>query len=215
MPYVSDTELLLEYDDEAWTRDDELAERGPRFLRSRPTGIRPPPISQARPVGGLTGGNVTTPGGGRAQVRFDKPLATKESVDELAKELKRDIAVQAEVVKKLDQTVEKNTAILDKKVESVEAALKRGLANAQQAGLLPMLLSKPPDFESVTWGPGAATTTFAPGGISPVQTAKPKKDDNLGLLLLMMMGGFGGSGSSGDSSNMLLMALALGGGFGR
>src|SRR6266566_3551123 len=214
MPYVrDDTEFLREADDEAW-RDDGEAVPGPVYQRQF-GGFAAPFVSPARPISGLAGGTVNTPAG-QAQVRFDKPLATKESVDELAKELKKELATQAAAIKKVDQTVDKNTAILDKKVATVQSTVKKGLESVQQMSILPMLLSKPPQVTSLTWDGAALAGDFAGG-----KTAKVNKDattyasdNNLGLLLVLMMSGGlgGGSGeSSGDSSNMMLLALALSG----
>jgi hypothetical protein len=214
MPYLSDTDFLREVDDEAWARGDEPSEAipGPIYQRQYAGGggIRTP-IAPARPVTGLAGGVVNTPAG-QAQVRFEKPLATKESVDELAKELKKELALQAEAIKKVDQTLDKNTAVLDKKIAAVNSATKKGLENAQQMSILPLLLSKPPQIASVQWSATEGANAFAASGTATVANTTYASDNNLMLpLVLMMSGGFGG-GSSGDSSNMLLLALVLSGG---
>jgi len=211
MPYVSDTEFLREADDEAWRGDDE-AVPGPIYQRQF-GGFAAPFVSPPRPISGLAGGTVNTPAG-QAQVRFDKPLATKESVDELAKELKKELASQAAAIKKIDQTVDKNTAILDKKVATVQSTVKKGLDNVQQMSILPMLLSKPPQITSLRWDAAQGANAFGASGTAAVASGGTTyaSDSNLGLMLILMMsGGFGGGSgeSSGDSSNMLLLALAL------
>jgi hypothetical protein len=217
MPYPEDYDeafddeqlatLTESYGDEGWEPARSGEAIGPRYRRhyagaaARPV-PRPTP---ARPVGGAAGATIRGPGGASTQVRFEKPLATKESVDELAKELKRELAATAEAIKRVDQTLDKNTSILDKKVAALEAASKQGQQGAQMGMLLPLLLSKPPELDKVKF-----KTTPEGGTETTVESTTYKKDDNTGMLiaLMAMTGGLGGGG--GDSSNMLLMALAFG-----
>jgi hypothetical protein len=158
-------------------------------------------------VSGLGGATLNTPAG-RAQMRFEKPLATKESVDAAVRELKNELAAVASTVRKVDETVDKNTAILDKKVLALESIQRRGQQGSQMGMLLPLLLSKPPDID---------TLTVKPAGSAPEQTltvtkTQYKAGDNLGLLIaiMSMSGGLGG-GNGNDSMNMLLPLLLIGG----
>src|ERR671913_573154 len=72
----------------------------------------PPRVAPPRPVGGVGGASIRTPAG-QAQVRFERPLVTKESVDELTMELKRELAATAAAVKRVDEIIDKNTSVLD------------------------------------------------------------------------------------------------------
>jgi hypothetical protein len=148
-------------------------------------------------------------------MRFEKPVATKESVDASIRELKRELTAVAATVKKVDETVDKNTAILDKKVAALEAIVNRGQQGSQMGMLLPLLLSKPPDLASFKAKEVAGTD----GSTFTVSETKYKEGDNLGLLIavMAMSGGFGGSAGSGgsnDSMNMLLPILLVSGGLG-
>lgn len=207
--------LLLESDDTGtWGPSPSEEAIGPRyrpnFARSGPTRVpRPTP---PRPVGGLGGATLNTPAG-RAQMRFEKPLATKESVDASIKEIKRDMLALAETVKKVDQTVDKNTAILDKKLLALEAIQKKASQGGQMGMLLPLLLNKPPEIDTLK----AKATPTGPVVTLSVSETKYKSTDNLGLLIaiMAMSGGMGGGGDGGgDSMNMMLVALALSGSLG-
>lgn len=204
---------MLESEGEDWEEwdDEELPEslaerrwrRWPRYRRRprRRYYWRPRPY---RPVRGARGAVIRTPAG-TARVRFPRPVATKESVDARLKELKKEISRNTVGIKKLDRTLDKNTSILDKKINTVKADLKKGMQQMQQMMLLPMLLAKPPELKSITIqkdGDDGTPTKYS------VIAQKYKKSDTLTLLLplLMMSGGFG---AGADSSNMMVMALLL------
>jgi hypothetical protein len=142
-------------------------------------------------------------------VRFEKPLATKDSVDASLKEIKREMLALAETVKRVDQTVDRNTAILDKKALALEAIVKKSQQGSQMSMLLPLLLNKPADIESLTFK--TAPTAETPAAVT---TTKYKAGDNLGLLIAMMAMGGGMGGSEGGDSSMMFMALALSGALG-
>lgn len=219
MPYLesSDIEALDDesYGDEGWDKE-SFDEAAPRYRRAYPGrgggGVAVPRINPARPVAGLSGVSLNTPAG-RADVRFQKPVATKESVDALARELKAEIKAQSEAIKKIDQTIDKNTSILDQKIVSVTGTVKKGQDSSMMSMMLPMLLTKPPTIESLTLqGPpvvdaAAQTITF------PVKASKVTQD-NSSMLMIALLAGGGLGGGSGDSSNMLMLALMMGGGFG-
>ena len=204
MPYLEEDDLEVFEDDEALLEAEDDTEkweetfgeaRYPRYRRGRATRL------PSRRVGGLKGGSINTPAG-RAQFKFEKPVATRESVDNLAKELRT-------AIKKVDETLDKNTSMLDKKVNAIDATLKKGQQQTQQMSMmsiLPLLLTKPPQIESITPVPATGATPTP----MPIQTTTYKKDDSFFLifaLMAMMPGGLGGG--TGDSSNMMNMMLPL------
>jgi hypothetical protein len=203
---------ILESDDNgSWESFGSGEAVGPRYRRNvgRNGSAAVPRPQPARQVGGLGGASLNTPAG-RAQMKFEKPVATKESVDAAIRELKGELTAVAAAVKKVDETVDKNTAILDKKVAAIEAIQKRGQQSSQMGMLLPLLLNKPADLASLTLKPTTGTTpveqTFT------VSKTEYKEGDNMGLLIAMMAmsGGLGG-GNGGDSMSMLLPLLLIGG----
>jgi len=203
---------LLESDGGSWSAGGNGEAVGPRYQRNagRNRGTSIPRPQPARPVGGLGGATLNTPAG-RAEMKFEKPVATKESVDAAVRELKAELAAIAATVKKVDDTVDKNTAILDKKVAALEGIQKKAQQGSQMGMLLPMLLSKPPELESLTVK-GDATGANAADKVLAVTATKYKAGDNLGLLIaIMSMSGGGLGGGSNDSMNMLLPLLLVGG----
>lgn len=210
--------LLTESDTYSWQSNGSGESVGPRYRpnysRTGPTRVpRPAP---AQPVGGLGGATLETPAG-RAQMQFAKPVATKESVDASVRDIKRDLLALAETVKKVDTTVDKNTAILDKKVLTLEAALRKSQQSAQMGLLLPLLLNKPADLASLKLTETGLATPATPRTFTVDETKYKAADNNIGLLIAIMAmsgGGLGGGGGDGDSSNMLFLALALSGGLG-
>lgn len=205
---------LLESDDvTTWEPAANGEAIGPRYRRNTGRGgpTRVPRPTPARPVGGLGGATLNTPAG-RAQMRFEKPVATKESVDASIKELKQELAAVAATLKKVDETVDRNTAILDKKVVALETIVKKGQQGSQMGMLLPLLLSKPPELQSLRAKIGTSTEEQA----VTVTDTQYKAGDNLGLLIaiMAMSGGLGGGGGGNDSMNMLLPLLLVSGGLG-
>jgi hypothetical protein len=206
---------LLESDDDpvTWEPSTSGEAVGPRYRRNtgRSGPVRVPRPTAPRPVGGIGGATINTPAG-RAQMRFEKPVATKESVDASIRQLKLELAAVAATVKKVDETVDKNTAILDKKVIALESIVQKGQQGSQMGMLLPLLLSKPPEIESITQQKTGTTDT--PEKFTVTET-KYKPGDNLGLLIavMAMSGGLGGGGSN-DSMNMLIPLLLVSGGLG-
>jgi hypothetical protein len=203
---------LLESDDGSTWDPATIGEAtlGPRYRRNVSRGPTPVPRVRRREVAGVGGVSVRTPAG-QAQMKFEKPVATKESVDAAVRELKTEIAAVAASVKKVDETVDKNTAILDKKVLALEAIVKKGQQGSQMGFLLPLLLSKPPQINTLKVKlPNQSTETTV-----TVTDTKYREGDNLGLLIAMMAmsGGLGGGGGN-DSMNMLLPLLVLSGGLG-
>jgi hypothetical protein len=237
MPYVQDEESmydtgdeelfegLLDDDEEKWEEPEGITEAVfPRYRR----GAVPLPIKRQpfRPIRGATGASIQTPAG-RAQVQFPKPVATQEAVNAVARELKAEIASLAASIKKVNQTLDQNTAIVDKKINAVSANLKRSGQTNPMMMMLPLLLNKPPTLTKLTVEAldpvtGVITTT-QPDFTKPVDfkvtsQAVTQDDTTMPLLLMMMMmgGGMGGYGG-GDSSNMMMMmmVLVLSGGFGK
>ncbi len=240
MPYVRSEEAMfgsgdeelfesfLEEDEESW---DEPTEARYTYQRgAAPTGVRMP--QPYRPAPGASGARIQTPAGA-AQVQFPKPVATQEAVDTLARQLKGEIANLAASIKKVNQTLDKNTAIVDKKISAVSTNLKKSGEMNPMMMMLPLLLNKPPTLTKLTVealdpATGAIFKTgTAPDFTKPVDfkvdsQAVTKDDSTTTLLLIMMMmgGGMGGYGATGggDSSNMMMMmmmVLLLSGGFGK
>ncbi|NUO07655.1 MAG: hypothetical protein HUU08_03090 [Candidatus Brocadia sp.] len=203
MPYLEEDDLEVFEDDEALLEAEDDTEkweetfgeaRYPKYRRGRATRL------SSRKVGGLKGGTISTPAG-RAGFKFEKPVATRESVDNLAKELRT-------AIKKVDETLDKNTSMLDKKVNAIDATLKKGQQQTQQMSMmsiLPLLLTKPPQLESITPAKDSSFTPEKPFAA----TATFKKEDSFFLIfaLMAMTGGLGGG--TGDSSNMMNMMLPL------
>ena len=223
MPYVRDEEAMFDtgdeelfeglYDDEEKWEEEWATEVAPRYRRGA-TRLPLPPRRPFRPIGGATGASIQTPAG-RAQVQFPKPVATQEAVNNLARELKAEIAGLSASIKKVNQTLDSNTAIVDKKVNAVSAGLKKSQEQSQMMMILPMLLSQAPTLTKLS-----LQATGAPAGTKPVDydvKGHEVKKDNTALLLPMMMmmgGGMGGGGDSSSMMSMMFMMLALSGGLG-
>lgn len=213
-----------EWEDEAWDDEafdaDALAERRSRrssgrrgrypryrrkYLGSSRTVSRPRPY---RPVRATRGGYIRTPGGRQASVRFPKPVATQSSVNARIKELKSEIGKNALAISKVDKSQDKNTAVIDKKIEAINRDVRSRIGKVQQSALLPLLLQTQPELESIELqleGDGDKKTF-------KVLDSTFKKQDNL-LLPILLLGGLGGDESSGMGSNLLTL-LALTGGLG-
>jgi hypothetical protein len=208
----SDYEAIFESDDYEglsfglsegkWEESDEESAIGPKYQKGpTPLPFRRRPF---RPIGGVAGASLQTPAG-KAQVQFGKPMATQEAVNNLARELKSEISSLAASVKKVNETVDKNTAVLDKKINKIESGMNKSGQQTQMMGMLPLLSQA--KIEKVTMKPiGGTETTYE------VSDTK-YKSDMLPLLMVMMMGGgFGGSGSDQDNMSMMMLAIALSGG---
>lgn len=193
-----DDESLLEAEDDTEKWEETFGEaRYPRYRRGRATRL------PQRRVGGLKGGSINTPAG-RAQFKFEKPVATRESVDNLAKELRA-------AIKKVDETLDKNTSMLDKKVNAIDATLKKGQQQTQQMSMmsiLPLLLTKPPQIEKIKLGEIPKEGLVKDADV-PIQTTTYKKDDSFFLIFALMAMMPGGLGGTGDSSNMMPLVLAM------
>lgn len=193
-----DDESLLEAEDDTEKWEETFGEaRYPRYRRGRATRL------PQRRVGGLKGGSINTPAG-RAQFKFEKPVATRESVDNLAKELRA-------AIKKVDETLDKNTSMLDKKVNAIDATLKKGHQQTQQMSMmsiLPLLLTKPPQIEKIKLGEIPKEGLVKDADV-PIQTTTYKKDDSFFLIFALMAMMPGGLGGTGDSSNMMPLVLAM------
>lgn len=226
MPYVRDEEAMYDtgdeelmeglYDDEEKWEEEWATEAAPRYRRGA-VSLPLPPRRPFRPIGGATGASIQTPAG-RAQVQFPKPVATQEGVNDLARGLKAEIVTLSAAIKKVNQTLDSNTAIVDKKVNTLTANWKKSQEMSQMMAILPLLLTKAPELTTITLQKQVSIGTPAPPEKHTVIAQEFKKDDNTALLLLpmMMMGGMG-MGGGGDSSNMMMMmmmVLVLSGGLG-
>lgn len=99
------------------------------------------------------------------------------------------------------------------RIDKMDKDFKNFQQQSQMSMLMPMLMSKTPEVESITINPGGTATAAMQNTsyTSPQVTFKKQDDALLFMLPMMMSGGFGGSGSSGDQNAMLpmLMMLAL------
>lgn len=218
-----DDELIeiIESDDETEGWEKEAfgeARRQPKYKKKytgRGGGLFGRRGPSGRPVKGLRGGTISTPAG-KAEVQFAKPLATKESVDNLAKELRKSISINSEAIKKVDKTIDTNTSTLDKKITAIDTTLKKGQQSSQMMSIMPLLLTKPPQIETIT--PVIPPPAGSPPGTQPtvgpavtIQSTTYKKDDSFFLIfaLMSMSGGLGGGGSDSNSMMPLVLAMAL------
>lgn len=214
MPYVRDEEAMFDTGDEELFEgllgdDEEKWEEEAVFPRYRRGAVKLPLQRRPfRPISGATGANIQTPAG-RAQIQFPKPVATQEAVNALARELKGEIASLAASITKVNQTLDSNTAIVDKKISAVSTSLTKGQDQNQMMMLLPLLLSQPPKLTKIT-----LLATDAPEGTKAVsydvKEQEAKKDNSTLLLVLMMtMMGKGGGGGGSDPNMMMMLPLLL------
>ena len=186
-----------------------------RYNRSRgrvrtPRRTPQPRFSRTRQI---RGGVVRGPAGKSQAVQFRKPVASAGSLDTFKKEVRKAIAVAQDDYRKrftaIDKRLDTNTATLDKKINVVDGRvtnahkeLKKFQDHSQMSGLLPLLLTKPPEVETIT-------LAGAPAANTPIKAeVKYKKSDDLLLPLLLMSGGLGGGQSSGGMNPAILL-LAL------
>ena len=166
-------------------------------------GGTPAPPAPQLPKPGVGGVTVNTPGGA-AKVSFERPVATKESVDALEQLVNQN----TRMIARLGQEIEKNTAILDKKVTTLAAAANAAAQQNQMSMMLPMLIGQP-KLKSLEF----AAVPAANAAVN-VKNAEYEEDNNL-FLLMALSGGGGLFGGSGNGSNSMLMALALSGALGK
>ncbi len=212
---------------EAWEEPEaeSLAERRRRYRLRRRFPVYRRPRYRARykrprryrGVRGIRRGIVRTPAG-TARVQLPKSVPTRASVDNRFKEVKRETARAIKAVARVDRALEKNTSIVDKKVNAVSADLRRSTKRLeqriQQATLLPLLLQSPPQIATVELPPDKDQPQPPAGQPRTVKVNKTNYRSSTSniLPLLLLSGGLGGD--SGSSSNMLVLALALSGGLG-
>ena len=182
--------------------------RFPRFRKRRFTTTHRRPRS-FQPVRSIRRAVVRTPSG-TAQIRLPKAVATRSSVNARLKEIKQEIARNTKAIKKVDMTLEKNTSIVDKKVNAVRSDQRRSNKkmkdSLQMAMMMPLLMQSKPKLDTMT------VEVVGSDNDSPVDlkvTEQKYQSGNNNLLPLMMM-----MGSNGDSSNMMMMALVLSGSLG-
>lgn len=229
MPYVRDEEAMFDtgdeelleglYDDEEkWEEEWSTEAAMPRYRRGA-TRLPLPASRPFRPIGGATGASIQTPAG-RAQVQFPKPVATQEAVNDLARGLKAEIAALSASIKKVNQTLDSNTAIVDKKINAVSTNLKKSGEMSPMMMMLPLLLQKTPTLTQLTVEPVDPATgtviTTTPDFSHPVvfkvdNQAVTQDNTTLPLLLMMMMmgGGMGVSGGGDSNNNMMMMMMVL------
>lgn len=199
--YYDEMESLLGAEGR-WETEADEERRYPRYRPGRRPVPRPRPY---QPIPGVAGARIQTPAG-RAEVQFPKPMATKEALDNLARELKAEIARLSATVKGVSDELNKNTAMLDKKINTLNSDFKKYREQSLIMFMLPLLLTKPPGIEKITF----ESNTFSKE--MEISQTHYKKTDTTMLLLLpfMMMGGLGGEGDAANMMMMLALVLALG-----
>lgn len=195
--YYDEMESLLGAEGR-WETEADEERRYPRYRPGRRPVPRPRPY---QPIPGVAGARIQTPAG-RAEVQFPKPMATKEALDNLARELKAEIARLSATVKGVSDELNKNTAMLDKKINNLNSDVKKYREQSPIMFMLPLLLTKPPEIQEIEGSIDSTNKTIK------VTKVSYKKTDYTLLLLLpfMMMGEMGGEG---DAGNMMMMMLAL------
>lgn len=195
--------------DESWDESRPRQRFNPRArtpFASRPTpAFRPSPaLNTARIPGGPRG----TPG----QVKFDRPVAAAQAVEQLKAETRKAIAEVRQEMKtnhtRLDDRIKSTATQVEKLGKTFISSTARVGALEQRSqlfALLPFLQGKP----------RPASITFEGDPAGRKVSAVTYEDDRMELMLpLILMGGFGGTpgapGAGGQDSNMMmLMAVAL------
>ncbi len=215
-----DFDSLEGYDDDdgeslAERRRFRFRRRGYPMFRRRRFRRRFRKPRRLRSVGAIRRAVIRTPAGS-ARIRLPKAVATRSSVNSRLKEIKQEIGRNTKAIKKVDTTLEKNTGIVDKKINAVSSDLRKSnkkmREQLQQATLMPLLLQKTPKIDTATLQNVDANGNVVPGTDQHVKVTNHKfpKDSSSLLPLIFLMGGTDGGGSS----NMLMMALILSGGLG-
>ncbi|WP_227370554.1 hypothetical protein [Halomonas sp. M20] len=198
------------WDDEGESIAERRRRRFPRYRRRRRGRSRVSRPMALHRVSRTRSATIRTPAG-NARLRFPTSLAKASSVDARFRQVKGELTKLARSLSKVDKTLDKNTAMVDKKINALRSdtgkSLKKVKAQVQQAGILPLLLSSTPKFKNnavTLQESGQAPTTFQVVGDAFA------KDDSALPLILMMSGGFGGGS---DSNSSMMMALLLSGAF--
>jgi hypothetical protein len=198
------------WDDEGESISERRRRRFPRYRRQRGGRIRIRRPSPLRQVARTRSATIRTPAG-TARLRFPTSLAKASSVDARFKQVKGELTKLSRSIAKVDKTLDKNTAMVDKKINALRSdtgkSLKKVKAQVQQSGMLPLLLSSTPKFKD--------NVITLQEGEQPSKTYKVvgdafAKDDSMLPLILMMSGGFGGGS---DTNSAMMMALLLSGAF--
>lgn len=202
-----DTGDAFESDDDSWDESRPL-----RFNPRARTPFASRPTPSFRPSPALNSAKI--PGGprGTSQVKFDRPVAAAQAVEQLKAETRKAIAEVRQEMKtnhtRLDDRIKSTATQVEKLGKTFTSSTARVGALEQRSqlfALLPFLQGKP----------RPATITFEGEAASKKVSAVTYEDDKMELMLpLILMGGFGGtpgaSGSGGQDSNMMmLMAVAL------
>jgi len=192
----ADDEAYDEADDEAYDEADDEAYDEALANRIRSSGFRGRRYSSGS---GTKGGSMRLPGGQNTQVKFSKPLVSKEEFDKTLGMVQRDIGKNNAAI-----------ASLDKRFSSSLKSLK---GQVEQGSMMPLLLSfMQPQLASVTFSKDEkeADATLKAGVSLPVSTTT-QKDSMMPLMLMMMMGsgGSGFMGKSGGQDNMMMLMMIM------
>lgn len=202
-----DTGDAFESDDDSWDES-----RPPRFNPRAKTPFASRPTPSFRPSPALNSAKI--PGGprGTSQVKFDRPVAAAQAVEQLKAETRKAIAEVRQEMKtnhtRLDDRIKSTATQVEKLGKTFTSSTARVGALEQRSqlfALLPFLQGKPKP----------ASITFEGADGTKKVSSVTYEDDKMELMLpLILMGGFGGApgapGSGGQDSNMMmLMAVAL------
>lgn len=199
---------LMEEDDEEGYREEDDEEEYVEASRRR-ISRRPNFSSNMR---GVTGGRFNVPGAGTAEVRFDKRMASEQSVKEALDKVSK-------TIEELRRSMAENNTRIQKQLRRQ----KNSLNQMQTMSWLPMLIGpSTPKLEKIKFNaiPSpqevkadgtteySVTPTFATGADNTMTT----------VLMMMAMGGMSGGQSSGSDSendggaasmNMMFPLLAI------
>ena len=212
----SDLETLLdaadsydESDDDSW--DESWDERAPKRFNPRAnTRFVSRGTPRFRPSPALSGARIGGGAGGSGQVKFAKPVATAQAIEQLKTETRKAIAeVRAETktnLGRLDDRLKSTATQVDKLGKTVSASTARVSAlesRSQLFALLPFIQGKPKPTK----------IKFKDETEKTVDTVA-YEDNKMDMMLpLVLMGGLGGGtpGSQGgqDQNMMMLMAVML------
>jgi hypothetical protein len=181
--YALESDEIFETDESA----DEASDEANVSFR----GYRLPTIPSPRTSNG-TGLFKPRPG------QFVTPMQLQLALAGVSKELRQNSESIKKVVSQVNR-VNSQIAAADARRDKEIAGLKKELKRQSEAGLLPLLLQKPPQLD-VTKGTGANAAV--------VTDVKVKAQDNMTMLLALMMGG-GGGGFGGGDNNMLPLVLLM------
>jgi hypothetical protein len=182
---------LREEDDEEGYReeddDEEYFEASRRRINRRP--------NFSSNMRGVTGGRFNVPGAGTAEVKFDKRMASEQSVKE--------------ALDKVSKTIEDVRRSMTENNVRIQKQLRRqksSLSQMQMMSWLPMLLGpSTPKLEKIKFNVATPQEVKADGttdyAVTPTFTTTGSDSSMMMVVMMMAMGGMSGGQSSGSDSS--------------